>query len=137
MLRDVAAKTEQEMPTEVFLLPEVNAWVAERGGLVGIGSRRVMGIGLPLMETLTVAQLCAVLAHEFGHYYGGDTSLGPWLYATHRRDDRRTHGHPRCQRGVRAVLAHGGRAGAREWLSPSPRRGVPRLFSPSRSSRCR
>ncbi len=88
MLRDVAAKTEQEMPTEVFLLPEVNAWVAERGGLVGIGSRRVMGIGLPLMETLTVAQLRAVLAHEFGHYYGGDTSLGPWLYATHSTLDR-------------------------------------------------
>jgi heat shock protein HtpX len=23
-----------------------------------------------------------VLAHEFAHYYGGDTSLGPWVYKT-------------------------------------------------------
>jgi heat shock protein HtpX len=23
-----------------------------------------------------------VLAHEFAHYYGGDTSLGPWVYNT-------------------------------------------------------
>ena len=23
-----------------------------------------------------------MLAHEFGHYYGGDTKLGPWIYKT-------------------------------------------------------
>ena len=41
-----------------------------------------MGIGLPLLSTLTVSQFRAVLAHEFAHYYGGDTSLGPWVYKT-------------------------------------------------------
>ena len=49
---------------------------------MGIRSHRVMGIGLPLLEVLTVAELRAVLAHEFGHFHGGDTSLGPWLYKT-------------------------------------------------------
>src|SRR5260370_2790138 len=39
-----------------------------------------MGIGLPLMQILSVTQLRAVLAHEFGHYYGGDTRLGPLVY---------------------------------------------------------
>ncbi|MEO8285542.1 MAG: M48 family metalloprotease [Chloroflexota bacterium] len=41
-----------------------------------------MGIGLPLLQTLTVSQLRAVLAHEFGHYYSGDTKLGPLIHRT-------------------------------------------------------
>jgi Zn-dependent protease with chaperone function len=81
-LEDVARSTEQEMPAEVYLVPEVNAWVAQRGGVMGIASRRVMGLGLPLMAMLTVDELRAVLAHEFGHYHGGDTALGPWIYRT-------------------------------------------------------
>ena len=70
------------MPAEVYLIPDVNAWVSQRGGIMGFGSRRVVGIGLPLLETLTVSQLKAVIAHEFGHYYRGDTKLGPWVYKT-------------------------------------------------------
>jgi Zn-dependent protease with chaperone function len=81
-LRSIATATGQDMPAEVYLVPEVNAWVAERGGVAGFGSRRVMGLGLPLMQALTVPQLQAVLAHEFGHYFGGDTKLGPWIYKT-------------------------------------------------------
>ena len=49
---------------------------------MGFFSRRVMGIGLPLLSLLTVSELSAVLAHEFGHYHGGDTRLGPWIYKT-------------------------------------------------------
>ena len=41
-----------------------------------------MGLGLPLMQLLTVSQFRAVIAHEFGHFYGGDTALGPWIYKT-------------------------------------------------------
>jgi len=71
------------MPGDMYLLPEVDAWVANRGGAMGFGGRRVMAIGLPLMQLLSVSQLEAVIAHEFGHYYGGDTRLGPWIYRTH------------------------------------------------------
>ena len=78
----VANSVSQSMPVEVFLVPDVNAWVAQRGGIMGFGSRRVMGLGLPLMRMLTRSQFRAVLAHEFGHYYGGDTKLGPWIYKT-------------------------------------------------------
>lgn len=70
------------MPGEVYLVGDMNAWVAERGGLMGFGGRRVMGIGLPLLQLLSVSQFAGVLAHEFGHYYGGDTKLGPWIYKT-------------------------------------------------------
>ena len=81
-LDGVAKSVNQEMPAEVFLVPDVNAWVAQRGGVMGFGSRRVMGLGLPLMRMLSRSQFRAVLAHEFGHYYGGDTKLGPWIYKT-------------------------------------------------------
>ena len=64
--------------------------VAERGGVMGAGSRRVMGVGLPLLDLLTVPQFRAVLAHEFGHFVGGDTRLGPWIYKTRAAIGRTT-----------------------------------------------
>ena len=81
-LREIAAATEQTMPREVYLVGDVNAWVSSRGGVMGFGSRRVMGLGLPLLQMLNVSEFRAVLAHEFGHYHGGDTKLGPWIYKT-------------------------------------------------------
>ncbi len=81
-IRQVAAATAQEMPAHVYLVPEVNAFVTERGGWMGFGSKRVMGLGLGLMNLLTVSELRAVIAHEFGHFDGGDTKLGPWIYKT-------------------------------------------------------
>ena len=90
-LEDVARLSGQEMPPEVYLVPDMNAWVAQRGGIMGFGSRRVMGLGLPLMQTLSVSQMRAVLAHEFGHYHGGDTALGPWIYKTRAAIFRTVH----------------------------------------------
>jgi len=81
-LSRIAQTVGQAMPAEVYLTAEANAWVSQRGGVMGLGSRRVMGLGLPLLQLLTVSQLRAVLAHEFGHYHGGDTKLGPWIYQT-------------------------------------------------------
>jgi len=78
----IATLTGQKMPAEVYLVPDVNVWVADRGGVMGFGSRRVMALGLPLLQLLSVAQLRAVLAHEFGHFHAGDTRLGPWVYRT-------------------------------------------------------
>jgi heat shock protein HtpX len=44
------------MPAEFYVVDDVNAWVAERGGVLGIGGRRVMGIGLPLLQALSVSE---------------------------------------------------------------------------------
>ena len=81
-LDDIAASLNEKLPGDVYLVPDANAFVEDRGGVMGFGSRRVMGLGLPLFSVLTVSQFRAVLAHEFAHYYGGDTSLGPWVYRT-------------------------------------------------------
>jgi len=80
MLCEVAKKTGQPMPHEVFLVGNVNAFVSNRGGVMGFGSRPVMGLGRPLLQTLTLPELASVVGHEFGHYVGGDTRLGPWVY---------------------------------------------------------
>jgi heat shock protein HtpX len=82
MIRGVAKATGQKMPVHVYGVLEVNAFVAERGGIMGIGSRRVMGIGLGLLNAFSVDEVRAVIAHEFGHFHGGDTRLGPWVYKT-------------------------------------------------------
>ncbi len=82
LIRDLAKRIGQDVPAEVYLIPDVNAWVAQRGGFMGIGGRRVMGLGLPLLQTLTLPELRGVLAHEFGHFHGGDVAIGPWIYKT-------------------------------------------------------
>jgi Zn-dependent protease with chaperone function len=81
-IREIASATGQAMPRDVYLLLDVNAWVSQRGGLMGIGSRRVMGVGLPLLQALDVSQFRGVIAHEFGHFHGGDVRIGPWIYKT-------------------------------------------------------
>lgn len=81
-LRTVADAMQQAMPVEVYALCEVNAWVANRGGVMGIGGRRIMGLGLALLERLAIPELRAVVAHEFGHYHGGDTAIAPWIFKT-------------------------------------------------------
>jgi heat shock protein HtpX len=83
LVREVAESTGQTPPADVYLAPDVNAAVTDTGGLFGSGGRQVMIVGLPLLDVLTVGELRAVLAHEFGHYYGGDTRLGPWFFRTY------------------------------------------------------
>lgn len=82
VLRKIAEGTGQRMPEEAYLVGDVNAFVTQRGGIMGFFSRRVLGIGLPLLRAMSVDQVRAVLAHEFGHFHGGDTRLGPWIYKT-------------------------------------------------------
>jgi Zn-dependent protease with chaperone function len=82
VLRSVARATGQPMPAEVYLVPDVNAGVLQRGGVLGFGGRRVMVLGFPLLAAMRVSEFRGVLAHEFGHYSGGETSFGPWIYRT-------------------------------------------------------
>ncbi|RPE41171.1 Zn-dependent protease with chaperone function [Streptomyces sp. Ag109_O5-1] len=72
-----AEATGQRPPDELYLVAEVNAGVAEQSRLLGLlHGRRRMLLGLPLLTGLTVPQLRAVLAHEFGHYGNLGTRLG-------------------------------------------------------------
>lgn len=72
----------EPMPSVVYLIGDANAFVSERKE--GRGRRRILALGLPLLQMLTIAQFRAVLAHEFAHYYAGDTRMGPWVYEARR-----------------------------------------------------
>jgi Zn-dependent protease with chaperone function len=81
LVSEVAAAMQTRPPDEIYLIPDVNAFVYEHGRLLGlIRTRRVMGIGLALIDIARVDELKSVLAHEFGHYVGGDTHLGGIIY---------------------------------------------------------
>jgi Zn-dependent protease with chaperone function len=83
MIHDVAARMGAGMPTEVYIVPDPNAYVAQVGGFMGIvGARRIMGIGLGFLNCDSIGQLKATIAHEFGHFQGGDTKLGGFIYRT-------------------------------------------------------
>jgi Zn-dependent protease with chaperone function len=82
MIDELARAAGQPMPEEVYLVHDCNAFVTSRGGFLGFFGKRVLGIGLPLLQTLDLAQLRGVLAHEFGHYRGGEVGLGPVIYKT-------------------------------------------------------
>jgi len=80
----IAGALREPMPSHVYLIGDANAFVSERDEGKGIGRRRILALGLPLLQMLTIAQFRAVLAHEFAHYYSGDTRLGPWVYEARR-----------------------------------------------------
>ena len=77
-LIDEEAKAAGEtVPEDIYLTMEANAAVMQRSR-----THRVMIVGIPLLHILTERELRGVIAHEFGHYSGGDTKLGPWIHRT-------------------------------------------------------
>ena len=77
LVRAEAEAAGEPMPDDVYLTLEANAAVTQASR-----SRRVLIIGVPLLHILSERELRGVIAHEFGHYSGGDTKLGPWIFRT-------------------------------------------------------
>jgi heat shock protein HtpX len=77
MIDEQARATGARTPDEVYATLEVNASVMQ------VRSRRIMVVGVPLLHILSERGLRGVIAHEFGHYAGGDTRLGPWVWRTY------------------------------------------------------
>ena len=71
-IESVAQKVGVRPPGRVLLTPDGGAGVAELPRAWG-GTRSYLLLGLPLLESLTCAQLDAVLAHELAHLRGGDS----------------------------------------------------------------
>ncbi len=76
IIDELAAQAGTAPPAEIYRSALPDLGVTEVGGVLGIGSRRVLLLGAPLLEMLTVQELRAGLAHELGHYLGGETRLG-------------------------------------------------------------
>jgi Zn-dependent protease with chaperone function len=81
LVEETATAMGTRPPDAIRLVHEVNASVEERARLLGlIPGRRTLRIGVALLQALTQAELRAVLAHEMGHYAGGDTRFGGLTY---------------------------------------------------------
>jgi Zn-dependent protease with chaperone function len=69
-------------PTEIRLISDANAMVAEESYLLGLvpGRRRLLYVGAPLLTGMTADELRAVLCHELGHYARKHTRLAALVY---------------------------------------------------------
>ncbi len=69
-------------PHRVFLSPRVNAGVFFDLSLMNllVPTKKNIEIGLGLVNTLTLGELKAVLAHEFGHFAQRTMTVGRWFY---------------------------------------------------------
>ncbi len=77
----LAARAGTAPPTDIYLDCLPNLAVTEVGGV--LSSRRVMIVGAPLLYLLSVDELRAGIAHELGHFFGGDTRLTTFSIQTH------------------------------------------------------
>ncbi len=90
-------------PTEIRLISDANAMVAEESYLLGLvpGRRRLLYVGAPLLTGMTADELRAVLCHELGHYARKHTRLAALVYRG-SASLRATLGQLRQQRAARS-----------------------------------
>ncbi len=75
MLDELALAAKTRAPSRVYLAPNANVGVLQRGGTFGVGATRILVIGVPMLHLLRTSEIRAVLAHELGHFVGSDTQL--------------------------------------------------------------
>lgn len=78
----VADEAGAPRPHRVFLTPDVNASVFHDLSFWNLvwPSRKNLNIGLGLVNIVTLDELKAVLAHEFGHFAQRTMAVGTWVY---------------------------------------------------------
>ncbi len=81
-LHRVADESGAPRPHRVFLTPDVNASVFYDLSVRNLvwPSKKNLNIGLGLVNVLTLDELKAVLAHEFGHFAQRTMAVGTWVY---------------------------------------------------------
>ncbi|MEW7289742.1 M48 family metalloprotease [Aquimarina sp. 2304DJ70-9] len=81
-LHKLADEAGAPRPHKVFLSPRVNASVSYDLSIINliIPSKKNLEIGLGLMNVLSLGELKAVLAHEFGHFAQRSMLLGRYVY---------------------------------------------------------
>lgn len=89
--REVAQKINTEPVDEIYLAPgsEISVHQAGRGpfGIFGV-KKRVLTLGMSNLRFLTVGELAAILAHEYGHFSHDDTFYGRFIYQVTLSIDR-------------------------------------------------
>jgi Zn-dependent protease with chaperone function len=78
----VADESGARRPHRVYLSPRVNAGVFYDLTVLNllVPSRKNLEVGLGLVNALTLDELKAVVAHEFGHFAQRTMAVGRWVY---------------------------------------------------------
>jgi Zn-dependent protease with chaperone function len=87
VLDDVAARIGTRPVDSVYLTPAAEVAVFERGGVlrqVSGKSERCLVLGAAVLDGMSVRELKAVLAHEYGHFHNEDTAGGGFALAVRR-----------------------------------------------------
>jgi Zn-dependent protease with chaperone function len=108
LLERVAAKIGTSPVDEVYLTPATDVAVMERGGMgrqLRGRTERCLILGVGVLDGMTVGQLQAVLAHEYGHFINRDTAGGGFAFSVRR-----------ALYGTAQRLAEGGAA---TWYNPA------------------
>lgn len=81
-IHSLADQVRAPRPKRVYLSPSVNARVFYDLSILNFifPSKKNLEIGLGLVNVLTVSELKAVLAHEFGHFSQRSMAIGIWVY---------------------------------------------------------
>jgi len=78
MLKELAEKTRTKMPNHVVVSYD-GEFSVQKNKLIVLGGSQVKGriltISAPLLRFLNVTEMKAILAHEFGHFSGHDTTF--------------------------------------------------------------
>lgn len=83
-LEEVAKRTRQPLPSLVLLTAHARTATGFYSGFAGIGSQRVLSIGLPYFAVLERDEMGALLAHELGHFYRGSMFAWAWIVETQK-----------------------------------------------------
>jgi Zn-dependent protease with chaperone function len=87
VLQEVAAKVGTHPVHSVFMTPGTDVAVFERGGMLDQlrgKSERCLVIGAGVLGGMSLEELKAVLAHEYGHFSNRDTAGGGFALAVRR-----------------------------------------------------
>jgi Zn-dependent protease with chaperone function len=79
VLDEVASRIGTRPVDSVYVTPNVEVAVLERGGLLGRwtgASQRCLVLGTAVLEGMRVREFKAILAHEYGHFRNEDTAGG-------------------------------------------------------------
>ncbi|MBI2519537.1 MAG: M48 family metalloprotease [Bdellovibrio sp.] len=78
VLDKIGKKLNTKATHEIAILQEYNAYY----GIYGMKAKRVVGLGLPLINALTNKELLFVLGHEMGHGSHGDNSRSFYIFTS-------------------------------------------------------
>ncbi|WP_207425091.1 M48 family metallopeptidase [Pedobacter sp. SYSU D00535] len=81
-IKQVCLETKAPFPRKIYLVNDINAFVSYHSTFLSLflPTRKDLYIGLGLVNSSTISELKAVVAHEFGHFSQGSMRFGSYVY---------------------------------------------------------